>query len=227
MEHKEWRLLCPPGVLTLMFECCFFLLLVLVFVMFLCCVFFSYFWFILFRKLILNQKEEQLLGTVQYCASLEDRRVAHEWLMKLCPEWTGVSPKKMRFWQSRIKSLRKKVNVGNAIFGKIPRLKNKKENFKSTSKHTLKKFQRLERWSHRGTELQNMVNYYKKNLSIIQHGHTTMGSGLTDEEVARNRQQEKASKKLIKKAKNDLLYHRSLIDSGKYAPCCLAMPLVV
>ena len=170
-----------------------------------------------FRKLILNQKEEQLLGTVQYCASLEDRRVAHEWLMKLCPEWTGVSPKKMRFWQSRIKSLRKKVNVGNAIFGKIPRLKKKRENLKSTSKHTLKKFKRLERWSHRGTELQNMVNYYKKNLSIIQHGHTTMGSGLTDEEVARNRLQENASKKLIKKAKNDLLYHRSLIDSGKFA----------
>ena len=76
------------------------------------------------RKIELNKKEEQMLGTNKYCQNLEDRKAANEWLMKSCPEWQGVLPSKQRFWNARIRSLRKKVNVGgiNVYKGYIPKV---------------------------------------------------------------------------------------------------------
>ena len=155
-------------------------------------------------------------GTINYCLSLEDRRQAHEWLMKSCPEWQGVPPKKQRFWQSRIKSLRKKVNVGaGVVIGKIPKLQQKKAKLKNTSHTTMQRFQSLQKWSFQEMELQDRVKCYKKNLYNVQTGHDTMGPkhALNATTILRNRQQEKQCKDHIKHARKKLALHRNMIDA--------------
>eukprot|EP00946_MAST-07B_sp_MAST-7B-sp1_P005155 g5155.t1 len=67
---------------------------------------------IAYRKKLMNYEEEVMVGSVQYCRSLEDRRNAYEWLMDSSTEWKGIPMKKRKSWSLRIKSLRRKINTG-------------------------------------------------------------------------------------------------------------------
>jgi hypothetical protein len=183
------------------------------------------------RKLELNNAEEKMLGTVKYCQNLEDRKAANDWLMNSCSEWQGVSPKKQRFWNSRIRSLRKKVNVGGVQFqiGKIPRLSKKKKSLQDASSTTQKEYYRLKKWFVAEDMMLQRVQTAKIRLDQTISGHDTMGPEhlLTSNDIKRNNVQLKQSKKILNELRNELDVHRNIIDDKSKLPMSLAYDEIV
>jgi len=182
------------------------------------------------RKFNINLKEEEMLGTFQYCNNLEDRKMANQWLMDQYPEWQEVTPKKKRSWVARIRKLRKKVNVGgiSVLTGRMPMLLKRRKIIMEQALKTKRKYECVHAWSLEEEYLAEQITLAVRARSRVEHGigaasaSAQGASELTEIQIARNVKNLNEKKKHLIRCQMALKEHQSMVDVETGLPMSIA-----
>ena len=188
-----------------------------------------------YRKQQMNHEEEVMVGSVEYCRSLEEKKIAYDKLMEKYPDWKGIPKKKQKSWAARIKHLHQKINTGginlmgggstgqtkeaytqvdkNAFHvGVIETLKKRKRRIVLLAHKNENRFSYFQQWKDYETTLERQLIIAKSIVSKIKAEGALRQLKSSQQDVAKNRKALHRAEEKVVRFSEALAKHRDLID---------------